>query len=78
MLESNCREHLAHLFLTRGAAPSYRTLCTVRTQMSALIERVWVGLFEVASEAGIERIGRVVVHSSKWRANASGKSVVAQ
>lgn len=77
-LEANCREHLAYLFLTRGAAPSYRTMCTVRTQMDALIERVWVGLFEVASEAGIERIGRIVVDSSKWRANASAELVVAQ
>jgi hypothetical protein len=75
-LEANCRENLPFLFLTRGDAPSYRTLCTVRTQMSAAIEDIWVGLQAVAEAAGISRLGRIRMDSSKIRADASPESVL--
>lgn len=76
VMERHCRENLPLLFLTRGDAPSYRTLCTARTEQSALLEAVWVGLFGVADAVGIERLGRLTVDSTKIRANASPDAVV--
>jgi len=75
-LEANCRENLPFLFLTRGDTPSYRTLCTVRTQMGAQIEDIWFGLSGVAKELGIPRLGRIQMDISKVRADASPESVL--
>lgn len=75
-LERLCQESLPYLFLTRGDAPSYRTLCSFRVEHPELIEEVWVGLFAIAQEVGIARLGRIVVDSSKLRADAGAESVV--
>lgn len=75
-LERMCRECLPFLFLTRGDTPSYRTLCWARIHYKAEIESVWQALFDVAEGSGIRRLGRIVVDSTKVRANASDESVV--
>jgi hypothetical protein len=75
-LERHCRESLPYLFLTRGDAPSYRTLCTARTEQGEFLEAVWEGLFAVAAAVGLERLGRIVVDSTKVRANASPEAVL--
>jgi hypothetical protein len=77
-MERNCRESLPYLFLTRGEAPSYRTLCTARTEQGEFLEAVWIGLFSVAESVGIERLGRITLDSTKLRANASPEAVVRQ
>lgn len=77
-LEQYCRESLPFLFLTRGDTPSYRTLCTARVQEGAYLAAVWDGLFAVAAEAGIQRVGRITIDSTKLRADASAESVVRQ
>lgn len=73
-----CSESLPYLFLTRGDTPSYRTLCSFRVEHSALLETVWVSLFAVAADYGMRRLGRIVVDSSKFRADASPEAVVKQ
>ena len=75
-LERNCRENLPFLLLTRGDTPSYRTLCSFRIEHADLIEEVWVQLFAVAKELGFKRMGRLVIDSSKFLADASPESVV--
>jgi transposase len=75
-LERNCRENLPFLLLTRGDTPSYRTLCSFRVEHADLIEEVWVELFAVAKELGFKRLGRLVLDSSKFLADASPESVV--
>jgi hypothetical protein len=75
-LERLCHENLAYLYLTRGDAPSYHTLCTARLQLPAWLEAVWIGLFALAAELGMKRIGHLVVDSTKLRANASPEAVV--
>src|SRR5205823_1553958 len=77
-LERLCAESLPYLFLTRGDTPSYRTLCSVRVAQSERIEQVWLGLFAVAAELGLPRLGHVVIDSSKLRADASPEAVVTQ
>lgn len=76
VLERLCHEHLAYLFLTRGDAPCYRTLCTVRTKHQDLLEQIWLSLFAIAGQHGIARLGRITIDSSKFRANASGEAIV--
>jgi transposase len=76
IMERQCRESLPYLFLTRGDAPSYHTLCTARTQEGEYLEAVWEGLFTVAAAVGLERLGRIVVDSTKLRANASAEAVL--
>ena len=75
-LERLCTESLPYLYLTRGDTPSYRTLCSFRVHRSETLESVWTGLFAVAQEVGIERLGRIVVDGSKIKADASPDSVV--
>jgi hypothetical protein len=77
-LERLCAESLPYLFLTRGDTPSYRTLCSVRVEQSALIEQVWVELFAVADSLELKRLGHIVVDSTKLRANASPEAVLTQ
>ena len=75
-LERLCRENLAFLYLTRGDTPSYRTLCHFRVEERELLEQVWVVLFAVAEAAGLQRLGRIVVDSSKFKADASPEAVI--
>jgi hypothetical protein len=75
-LERLCDESLPYLFLTRGDTPSYRTLCSVRVEQSALIEQVWVDLFAVADAVGLPRLGHIVIDSTRLRANASPEAVL--
>ena len=75
-LERLCSDSLPFLFLTRGDAPSYRTLCSFRVQHTDVIEQVWLQLFGVAERAGMKRLGRVVLDSSKLRADAGPEAVL--
>jgi transposase len=75
-LERQCDENLGFLLLTRGLTPSYRTLCSVRTDSKDQIEAVWDSMFAVAADAGIKRLGRIFLDSTKLAANASPESVI--
>jgi hypothetical protein len=75
-LERMCKESLPYLFLTRGDTPSYRTLCSFRVEQEEILTQVWHSLFAIAGDAGMRRLGRIVVDSSKLRADASPESVV--
>ena len=75
-LERLCRESLPYLFLTRGEAPSYRTLCSFRKASENEIEALLLALYQIAQEQGIGRLGRITIDSTKMRANASPESVV--
>jgi hypothetical protein len=75
-LERLCQESLPYLFLTRGDTPSYKTLCTTRLEESERLEQIWLGLFSVAQALKLERLGHVVVDSTKLRADASPEAVV--
>ena len=75
-LARHCQESLPYLFLTRGDTPSYQTLGVARTTQGEALTAVWEGLFAIAAAAGIERVGRIVVDSTKLRANASSEAVL--
>ncbi|MDQ2730578.1 MAG: transposase [Armatimonadota bacterium] len=67
VLERMSQESLPFLFLTRGDAPSYRTLCTSRVNYKEQIEEIWLGLFKIAEELGLKRMGRVTLDATKIR-----------
>jgi transposase len=77
-LEQNCRESLPYLFLTRGDTPSYRTLCYTRVNDHEELAQAWEGLFAIAAEVGLQRVGKVVIDSTKLRADVSSASVVSR
>jgi transposase len=77
-LERLCRENLAYLFLARGYAPSYGTLCTVRREEKEALKAIWVSLFTVAERVGLTRLGHVVVDGTKLRAHASKEAVLGE
>jgi transposase len=77
-LERLCGESLPYLYLTRGAQPSYRVFCSARIALTDEIEAVWEALFAVAGSAGIHRVGRITIDSSKFWADASPESVLKQ
>jgi len=75
-LERLCDENLAYLFLTRGDTPSHMTLCRFRGEQLALLEQVWDALFAVADGLGIQRVGHLVVDSTKLRADVSPEAIL--
>jgi hypothetical protein len=75
-MERLCRENLAYLFLTRGQVPCYHTLCSARLGEQEQLEAVWVALFAVADRLGLQRLGHVVLDSTKVRADASPEAVL--
>lgn len=75
-MERLCKENLCYLFLTRDDKPSYRTLCSFRVEHSDLIGEIWLGLFVIAAHCGMKRMGRIVIDSSKFRADASPEAVI--
>lgn len=75
-LERMCNENLAYLFLTRGDTPSYRTLCSARKDHADLLEQIFVGLLAFARAHGLKQVGRIVVDSTRLRANASPEAVL--
>ena len=48
-MERLCHESLPYLFLTRGDAPSYRTLCNARLDYRSDLEEVWTAMFATAT-----------------------------
>ncbi len=75
-LEQCCQESLPYLFLARGMVPSYRSLCRFRLEGKQVLEAAWVQVFAVAARLGLARVGRVVVDTSKLRANTSPEMVL--
>jgi transposase len=75
-IEKHCSESLPYLLLTRGGSPSYRTLCTARTEYADQVDLCWVSLFALAKKVGIARVGRIDVDSTKFKADAGSESVI--
>ena len=75
-LEQCCQESLPYLFLARGMVPSYRSLCRFRLEGKAALQAAWEQVFAVAAELGLARVGRVVIDTSKLRANTSPEMVL--
>jgi len=75
-MEANCRENLPFLLLVRDDRPSYHVLSTARREGEETLKGLFVRLGQVAVKAGMPRVGRIAIDSSKFAADASSDSVV--
>lgn len=75
-MEANCRENLPFLLLVRDDRPSYHALSTARLEGKATLKELFVRLDRFALKAGMPRVGRISIDSSKFAASASKDSVV--
>lgn len=75
-LAQNCLEHLAYLYLTRGEAPCFKTLCSARIAHQEYLEQIWLSLRATAESEGFECLGRLAMDATRIKANASGDLVL--
>jgi transposase len=64
-------EDVAYRVLAAGNFPAHRTIADFRQQHLAAFEAVFVQVVQIAQEAGVLRLGAVVVDGTKVKANAS-------
>ena len=64
-------EDVAYRVLAGGNFPSHRTLCDFRQQQLEAFGQLFVQVVQIAREAGLIRLGTLVVDGSKVKANAS-------
>lgn len=64
-------EDVAYRVLAAGNFPSHRTLCDFRQQHLQTFGQLFVQVVQIAREAGLVRLGTLVVDGSKVKANAS-------
>jgi transposase len=77
-LQQQCQENLAFIHLSRGARPKFRAICEFRIRQQTQIKELFGQLLELAKRLNILKLGRLVLDSTKIKANASsGKTIKA-
>jgi transposase len=64
-------EDVAYRYLAAGNFPAHRTICEFRQQHLKSFGSLFVQVVQIAREAGVVRLGSLVVDGSKLKANAS-------
>lgn len=75
-LQQQCRENLAFIHLTKGYQPKFRAICEFRIRHQEHIKELFPQMLDIAKKLNILRLGRLILDSTKIRANASGNKVV--
>lgn len=77
-LQQQCQENLAFIHLSRGQRPKFRAICEFRVHQQNHIKGLFGQLLEIAKKLKILKIGRLVLDSTKIKANASsGRTIKA-
>jgi len=77
-LQQQCQENLAFIHLSRGQQPKFRAICEFRAHQQNHIKELFGQLLKIAKKLKILKIGRLVLDSTKIKANASsGRTVKA-
>ncbi len=77
-LQQQCQENLAFIHLSRGQRPKFRAICEFRAHQQSHIKELFPQLLEIAKKLNILKLGRLVLDSTKIKANASsGKTIKA-
>lgn len=77
-LQQQCQENLAFIHLSRGQRPKFRAICEFRVHQQNHIKELFSQLLKIAKKLNILKIGRLVLDSTKIKANASsGRTVKA-
>ncbi len=64
-------EDVAYRYLAAGNSPAHRTICEFRQLHLAAFRALFVQVVQIAREAGVLRMGTLVVDGTKVKANAS-------
>ena len=75
-LQQQCQENLAFIHLSRGQQPKFRAICEFRTHQQNQIKELFGQLLEIAKKLNILKIGRLVLDSTKIKANAASNRTV--
>ena len=75
-LQQQCQENLAFIHLTRGHQPKFRAICEFRVRHHEHIKELFPQMLEIAKKLNILRLGRLILDSTKIKANASGNRVI--
>ncbi len=75
-LQQHCQENLAFIHLTRGQRPKFRAICEFRIYHQEHIKELFPQMLEIAKKLNILRLGRLILDSTKIKANASGNRVI--
>ena len=70
-LETACHTDVAFRFLAGNQTPDHRSFSRFRRRHLAAFEALFVQVLQIASRAGLVKLGRVALDGSKVRANAS-------
>jgi transposase len=76
-LERRIREDLAFRYLAGGLAPDHKTLSEFLRRHRRAINDVFTQVVQMARHGGMGKLGHVAIDSTRVRANASRRSVVA-
>jgi transposase len=75
-LQQQCRENLAFIHLTRGQRPKFRAICEFRVRHQENIKGLFPQMLQIAQRLNILRIGRLILDSTKIKANAGAHRVI--
>jgi transposase len=70
------QEGVAFRVLACGLSPGHRTICRFREDHLDLFQGLFVQVLQIASEAGLVRLGTIAVDGSKVNANASKRKAM--
>ncbi len=70
-IERRCVEDVGFRFLAANQTPDHRTIARFRKKHKAAFNELFVQVLQLASRAGLVKLGRVALDGSKVRANAS-------
>lgn len=75
-LASSCRRDMGFIYLAGGARPDFKTICNFRNTHGAAIRAQLSGVIAVLRESGVSVAGRLVLDSTRLRANASRDGMI--
>lgn len=75
-LQQQCQENLAFIHLSRGQQPKFRAICEFRAHQQGHIKELFSQLLKIAKKLNILKIGRLVLDSTKIKANASSNRTI--
>jgi transposase len=75
-LQQQCQGNLAFIHLTRGQRPKFRVICEFRVRHQENIKELFPQMLQIAKRLNILRLGRLILDSTKIKANASAHRVI--
>lgn len=75
-IEENVRENIAFRILAAGQFPGYRSVARFRKQHIDQFQELFVQVVQIATEAGLVKMGQISIDGTKIKANASKRKAM--